>query len=116
MRYWANFFLPIPISFIVFVILFFKQSALTGYSFLAGSIACLLGQLCFFVLLIGKIKHKKPTGFLTRFFLAESIKLCVYAISFVCLIKIFHLAPAPTLIGFSVNLLLFLIFSFKIFR
>jgi len=116
MNYWAKFFLPLPISLIVFIILFFTQSALIGYSFLAGAIACLLGQLCFFALLFNQIRQKKPKGFVSRFFLAECIKLGVYSFAFVSLIKIFHLTLAPTLLGFSVNLVLFLIFSFKIFR
>lgn len=116
MIYWAKFFLPLPISLIVFVILFLTQSPLIGYSFLAGAVACLLGQLCFFVLLFNRIRRKKPSGFVGRFFLAEFIKLSVYALAFAYLIKIFHLPLAPTLLGFAVNLVLFLMFSFTIFR
>ena len=116
MNYWAKFFLPLPISLIVFVILFLTQSPLVGYSFLAGGMACLLGQLCFFALLFNRIMQRKPNGFIGQFFLAELIKLSVYAIVFVGFIKIFHLAFAPTLLGFFVNLVLFLLFSFKIFR
>lgn len=116
MIYWAKFFVPLPISLVIFVILFLTQSPLFAESFLGGVIACFFGQLCFFALLIKKITRKKPTGFLKLFFFAEWLKLSIYALSFVGLVHIFHLQAADALLGFIVTLVLFWIFSFKIFR
>lgn len=116
MIYWAKFFVPLPISLVIFVILFLTRSPLFAESFLGGSAACILGQVCFFALLIKKIKRKKATGFLKLFFLAEWLKLSIYALAFVGLIRMSHLQVAPALLGFVVTLVLFWLFSFKIFR
>jgi F0F1-type ATP synthase assembly protein I len=89
------------------------NSVAVAIAFLNGALACWLGELCFSAMLYKKISRKKPQGFLWLFFLAEFVKLSVYAIFFVALIKIFHLSLAPTTMGFVINLILFWITSFR---
>ena len=113
MPHWIKRFSPIPISLVLFMVLCITNSFAVAAAFLSGAFACWLGELCFFAMLYRKISRKKPQGFLWLFSLAEFIKLSIYAVVFVALIKIFHLGLAPATMGFVTNLILFWIVSFR---
>jgi F0F1-type ATP synthase assembly protein I len=113
MKYWRSMLIPIPISMLIFFILFFIKSSTVAYSFLSGGAVCWLGEYSFAFLLVNKIKRKRPQGFLWVFYIAEIFKLALFALLFVVAVARLHLLLLPTLIGFIVNLFLFWILAFK---
>ena len=113
MKNWKIRLIPIPVTLILFLGVWSVRPWIIAQSFLMGAAVCWLGELVFSGMLIGKIRAKRPKGFMGLFYVAELAKLATFGFAFVCAVKVFHQPMAPLLAGFVVNLGLFWILSFK---
>jgi F0F1-type ATP synthase assembly protein I len=104
---WQKIALPVTITMIVFIMLWVTNPFIMALSFLAGSVACWLGNAFFALMLYWKIKRKKPQHFLVVYYLGEFLKLAVYAILFVIIAVVFRLHMHPMLSGFILNIVIF---------
>lgn len=77
-----------------------SQFALT---FLIGAVVCWLANLVFALPLLQKMRRRSQRYFLLWFYVLECLKLTLYAILFVLVFIIWHLAFWPMLLGFILN-------------
>lgn len=112
-KFWRRILISLLLSFVVLVLLWLTKPFFFALSFLAGCFVYWAGEICFSLILLGRIGKKKPEGFLWFFSFAEVVKLIVFAVLFVLLVEKLRLHIFPMFAGFLMNLLLFWLLSIR---